>query len=116
MRAPWRLLSSSPAVYVSGTRPWAAMKRAVALAAASAPAHAPPVGSKGSGWSSPGKVRSRMFFFWVRTAMASSVKPGATTHSTKSWDIRSAVASVTGRFSAMTEPKALTGSQRRALS
>ena len=57
-----------------------------------------------------------MFFFSVRIASASSEKAGATTHSTKSWDIRSAVAAVTGRFRAMTEPKALTGSQRSAFS
>ena len=40
----------------------------------------------------PGSVRSRRFFFWVRTSMASGLNPGATMHSTKSFDSASAVA------------------------
>ena len=55
-----------------------------------------------------------MFFFSVNFSIASPEKSGATRHSMNSFDINSAVSPSTGRFTAITEPNALTGSVAKA--
>ena len=67
--------------------------------------------SAGSGAVSAGITSSRMFFFRVRISSASSEKPGASSTSVKTSAICSASSAVTGRLTAMTPPKADTGSQ-----
>ncbi len=61
-------------------------------------------------------VRMRMSFLAARMSMASSLYPGAHRTSTKICEISRATASSTTRFSAMTPPKAETGSQLKAFS
>ena len=58
-----------------------------------------------------GITSSRMFFFRVSTAIASSENAGASSTSVNTSAICSASASVTGRLTAITPPKADTGSQ-----